>query len=156
MPITPPRSCHDTAAPQLRLLPSPCVWLGPQWCQCGALSLLRPRSHQRQHRGQTQPRATPLAACPFRGWLGDCREGAIVLTGNTRSPAHAVCLTILPAAVTFLQLLNASPGSTRPCPCTWAHVTRQTTPANSNTHLNLHKEPTQRAELCPIREHPHF
>lgn len=113
MSITPLRSCHDTAVPQLQLLPSPCVcfWADNGVSVRSTVAPLQPQSPERQHRGQTQPRATstPLAAFPLRGWLGHWRQGAIDLTGYTRSPAHTTHLAVLPAVVTFLHQLNTPP-----------------------------------------------
>lgn len=93
-----------------------CVRADNAVCVRSAVPLPTPQSSKRQREGQIQPRATStqLAAFPLVGRQGDCRQGAIILTGSAQNPAHATRLTILPAAVVFLHQLNTSPGSPRP------------------------------------------
>lgn len=102
-----------------------CVQADNAVCVRSAVPLPTPQSSKRQCRGQIQLRdtSTQLAAFPLVGWQGDCRQGAVVLTGNAQSPAHATCLTVLPAAVIFSHQLNTSPGSPRLCPHTCTHAT---------------------------------
>lgn len=102
VPITPLRSCHDTAIPQLRLLPGPCVWLGPQWCQCAVLSPLRPHSHLR---GNTEARASqePLPPQPSHsgaGWRLQRRGNSSYWQHMKPSSRHmpASCCHLPPAA----------------------------------------------------------
>lgn len=155
MPITPLRSCHDTAIPQLQLLPSPCVWLGPQWCQCGALSPLWPHSHLKGNT-EARPSQEPLPPQPFHtgaGWRLQRRGKSSYWQCMKLSSCH---MTVLPAAVTFLQQLNASPGSARPRPRTWAHATPQTPPANSNTCLSLCKESYTESKTLPSKRTSSF
>lgn len=128
-----------------------CVWANNAVCVRSTVPLPNSQSSERQHGGHIQQRATStrLAAFPLVGRQGDCRQGAIVLTGNAQSPAHATCLTVLPAAVIFLHQLNTSPRSPRPRPHTCTHATPQTTLANSDICLNLCKEPTTKRKTVP-------
>lgn len=77
------------------------------------------------------------------GWLGDWRQQATVLTGNT----YATGLIAVPAAVTLYQL-NTSLGSPRPHPHTSTHTTSQYGPALTAA-LTCAKNPSQRAKLLP-------
>lgn len=154
MPVTPPRSCHDTAVPQLGMLPAlACVQADNAVCVRSTVPLPTLQSSERQREGQIQLRATStwLAAFPLMGRQGDCRQEAIVLTGNAQSPAHAICLTGLPAAVIFLHQLNTLPGSPRPRPHTCTRVTPRTTLANSDICLNPCKEPTTKSKTVPCK-----
>lgn len=90
--------------------------------ECGVLSPPQPHSHLK---GSTEARPSqepfPPHSLPLHsgaGWETAEKGQLIVLTGNTQRPADATCLTVLPSTVTFLQQLNASPGSARPCSCT--------------------------------------
>lgn len=126
------------------------VWVDNGVSVRSAVPSPTPQASERQRGGQTQTGATstPLAAFPLRGWLGDCRQGAIVLTGTTRSPAHATwqsCQLLSPSYTSWIPPQVVP--SHDPVPEHVPHL-KQHCP-NSNTSLNLWKEPNTKSKTVP-------